>query len=238
MIPPLSMTTLELQLADLVGLAVAWESFAAALGALLVGLTVGTAFRFRATRQHKATIAEGARGLESMRRIASELARTPDVDGVARALLDEIGVLFGVDFAALPFVSEGGGEAAGYLARSHGDDVEWWNDVRVDLLQEPSGIATAAREATAFAVYDVGDTGVTARLAAATGAKSAAYIPLITADRVIAVISVATREGHRAFSSDELTLMQAFASDATIALERTRSDIALGEALDRERLLR
>ena len=43
MISPPSMSTVELQLAGLVGLAVAWESFAAALGALLVGLAVGTA---------------------------------------------------------------------------------------------------------------------------------------------------------------------------------------------------
>ena len=70
-----------------------------------------------------------------------------------------------------------------------------------------------------------------------TGAKSAAFVPLVSDDRVIAVISVATTDDYRAFSSDDLAVMQTLASEATIALERTRTSIALGEALQRERLL-
>ena len=54
---------------------------------------------------------------------------------------------------------------------------------------------------------------------------------------MIAVISVATTGEHRAFSPDDLTVMQTLASEATIALERTRSTLALAEALDRERLV-
>jgi PAS domain S-box-containing protein len=237
MISPPGMSTIELHAAGLVGLAAAWGTLAAVLGALLFGLAVGTAYRFRATRRHEAALAEGDRERESLRRIAAELARTSDVDGVVRALLDEIGVLFAVDLVALTFVSEDAREASGYLARSHGEDVEWWTDVRVDLEQEPSGIATATRDASAFAVDDVEDSRVSPRLERATGAKSAAYVPLISSDRVIAVISVATTEEHRAFSPDELTLMQTLASEAAIALERTRSSLALEEALERERLI-
>src|SRR5487761_1647655 len=210
------MDTTELELGGLLGLAVAWETLVAALGALLVGLAVGIFFCLR---------------------VAAELARTSDVEGVARALLDEIGSLFGVDFAALSFVSEDGSEASGYLARSHGSDVDWWRDVRVDLVREPSGIASAVREVAGFAVDHVEDTRVSPRLAARTGAKSAAYIPLVSAERAIAVISVATTEEERSFSADELTLMQTLASEATVAFERTRSTLALAEALDRERLI-
>ena len=54
---------------------------------------------------------------------------------------------------------------------------------------------------------------------------------------MIAVISSPRPTTHRAFSSDDLAAMQALASEATIALERTRSAIALGEALERERLV-
>ena len=95
-----------------------------------------------------------ARELDSLHRVAGELARTPDVEGVVRALLDEIGTLFGVGFAALTFVSADGREATGYLARSNRRDLEWWRDVRLDLAREPSGIASAAYEAAGFAVYD------------------------------------------------------------------------------------
>src|SRR6185312_12553325 len=127
---------------------------------------------------------------------------------------------------------------SGFLARAGGADLEWWPEVRVDLQSEPSGIASAVFEASSFAVYDVeGSTRVSSRLVRETGAKSAAFVPLISDGRVIAVISVATTDELRAFSSEDLAVMQTLASEATIALERTRSAIALAEALARERLL-
>jgi PAS domain S-box-containing protein len=237
MISPPGMSTVDSQVTGLLGLGVAWNTVAAIVGALLIGLLVGTAFRIRSARRQRAVIAVSERERASLRRVAAELARTPDIEGVARALLDEIGGLFAVDFAALSFISEDGREASGYLARSDGEDVAWWRHVHVDLEREPSGIATAARETRAFAVEDVADARLSRSLAEATGAKSAAYIPLISSDRVIAVISVATTNERRAFSPDELTLMQTLASEATIALERARSAIALAAALDRERLV-
>jgi GAF domain-containing protein len=140
-----------------------------------------------------------------VRRIASELTRTVDVEGVVRTLLDELGELFGVGFVALTFVSDDATEATGYLARSRGRDVPWWGDVRLDLRGEPSGIASTVFEATAFAIYDVAASPkISSRLAEQVGAKSAAYVPLTVGDRVIAVISVATTDEHRAFSADYL----------------------------------
>jgi GAF domain-containing protein len=231
------MSTAELSACGLLGLAAAWDTLAFILGALLVGLAVGTALRLRGARRSAAVIAEGERERESVQRIARELARAHDVEGVARALLDEIGVLFRVDFVALTFVSEDGTEAAGFLARSRATDVAWWRELRVDLAREPSGIGTAVREATVFAVYGIDDPRVSSRLAAAVGAKSAAFVPLISADRVIAVVSIATTSEHRLFSAEDLTMMQTLASEATVALERTRSTLALAEALERERLV-
>lgn len=188
-------------------------------------------------RSRRAAAVEG-RELESLRRIADELARTRDVEGVARALLDEVGALFDVGFVGLAFVSDDGQEASGFLARSHGRDVDWWREVRLDLTREPSGIASAVFEASAFAVYDVASSTATSRrLAEAVDAKSAAFVPLLDDRRVIGVISVATTDDHRAFSKDDLALMQTLASEAAVALERTRSAIALEEALQRERLL-
>src|SRR5947209_13943097 len=87
--------------------------------------------------------AGGGREFESVSRVASELARTADVESVARTLLDEIAAMFGVSFAGLTFVSDDGSEAVGYLARSRGKDVDWWRDVRLDLAHEPSGVASA-----------------------------------------------------------------------------------------------
>jgi PAS domain S-box-containing protein len=233
------MTSITLLAAGLLGLSLAWESVAAALVALALGVFVGVVVRARIVRRRPAAIApERERELQSLRRITGELSRTSDTAGVARALLDEIGSLFDVGFAALTFVSEDAREASGFLARARGRDVDWWPDVRLDLRTEPSGVASAVFEAASFAVYDVGSSPrVSARLAREVGAKSAAFVPLVSDDRVIAVISVAATDVHRAFSASDLSVMQTLASEATIALERTRTAIALGDALARERLL-
>jgi PAS domain S-box-containing protein len=233
------MTSLSLLPAGLLGLSLAWETVTAVLIALALGLVVGVVVRARTSRRASGAIApERERELQSLRRIASELSRTSDVEGVARALLDEIGSLFEVGFAALTFVSEDAREASGFLARARGRDCDWWRDVRLDLRTEPSGVASAVFEAASFAVYDVDSSPrVSARLAREVGAKSAAFVPLISEDRVIAVISVATTDVHRSFSASDLAVMQTLASEATIALERTRTSIALSDALARERLL-
>ena len=232
------MSPIESPSLGLNGLALAWESVAVVLGALLLGLVGGLLLRARARRVDEAPARLRDRELASLRRIASDLARAGDVEAVVRTLLDEVAALFEVGFVGLTFVSEDGSEGRGFLARANGDDVHWWREMRVDLRSESSGIASVVFEAAAFSVYDVAaSTKVSARLAEAVGAKSAAYIPLVTEGRVGAVISVATTDGHRAFSSDDLAAMQALASEATIALERTRSALALRDALERERLL-
>src|SRR5690348_6003798 len=121
-----------------------------------------------------------AREFESVSRVADELARTGDVEGVVRTLLDELAELFDVGFAALTFVSDDAREAAGYLARSGGEDLDWWRSLRLDLEREPSGIASAVFEAQAFTVYDTKSSAlISARLATRVGAKSAAFVPLL-----------------------------------------------------------
>jgi PAS domain S-box-containing protein len=231
--------TIESICVALAGSALAWETAVLAAGALVLGGLAVVVLRARTRRAAAAATGAGdSRPLESLRRIADELGRTRDVEGVARALLDEVAALFRVGFVGLTFVSEDGREATGFLARAGGHDVDWWRDVRIDLVRESSGIASAAFEATGFAVYDLATSSRTStRLAAAVGAKSAAYVPLLADDRVIAVISVATIDEHRAFSADDLSVMQTLASEAAMALERTRAAIALREALDRERLV-
>src|SRR5215472_12384062 len=151
--------------------------------------------------------AGGTRELESVSRVADELARSADAERVARTLLDEIAELFGVGFAALTLVSDDAREASGYLARSDGEDVDWWRDLRLDLQSEPSGIASAVLEATAMTVYDTTTSGVVSRrIADAVGAKSAAFVPLLVEERVTAVISVATLDEPRVFSTEDLAV--------------------------------
>jgi PAS domain S-box-containing protein len=71
----------------------------------------------------------------------------------------------------------------------------------------------------------------------AVGAKSVAFVPLVTETRVTAVLVAVSTRARRTFTADQLALMQTLAAEASIALERTTSAQALAEALERERLV-
>src|SRR5262249_45731600 len=114
----------------------------------------------------------------------------------------------------------------------------WWPAVAIDFDSEPSGIASAVFEGGPVVVYDVaGSQQVSRRLADRSGAKSAVYVPLITEAKVPAVLVVATTQTPRVFTGDELSLLQALAAEAALALDRASSADALADALERERLL-
>jgi PAS domain S-box-containing protein len=178
------------------------------------------------------------RELASVATMVNSLSRTQDSVEAARVLLDEVASLLQVEFTALALVSEDEDEAIGLLARTDGEDLSWFSDVRVHLHNEPSGIASAYFEAAPVAVYDVESSPlVSQRLVKAANAKSGAFVPLIVEERVVGVLVAAPTHERRAFTPEELRLMQALAGEAAIALDRTRSAHALDQALARERLV-
>jgi PAS domain S-box-containing protein len=220
--------------------------FAAALIALIPALLFFARWRERAfvvtgarrAREAEEQVSFRDRELEALSLISNALARTTDTESVARVLLDQVGELFGVGFAALALVDVEGREARGLVARGEGADVEWWRSMRLDLQREPSGIASAVFEAAPLAVYDVKSSSIiNQRIADKVRARSAAFVPLVTEERVIGVLIAATTDERRDFAGDELNFMQSLAAEAALALDRMRSAAALGEALDRERLV-
>ena len=67
-------------------------------------------------------------------------------------------------------------------------------------------------DAAPVVVYDVSSsTRVSPRLAERVGAKSAVFVPLISEEKVPAVLVLATTEAPRVFTSDEVSLLQALA---------------------------
>jgi PAS domain S-box-containing protein len=178
------------------------------------------------------------RELGTVTRLVNALARTQEPAEAARTLLDEVESLAGTDFTALALVTPDEDEATGLAARTNGEDIGWWSRVRVHLHNEPSGIASAFFEAAPVTVYDVESSPlVNPRLAEASKAKSAVFVPLIVEERVIGVMVAATTQERRAFGPEEVRLMEALAGEAAIALDRTRSASALDQALARERLV-
>ena len=223
-----------------------WVWFAASVIALLPALV----FLFRRgdggevlssgarAREAEELVSVRGRELEAVAAISEALARTTDPEAAGRVLLDEVGSALGIEFTALALIDEDAGEARGLLARDQGDDVDWWRDVRIDLRNESSGIASAFFQAAPVVVFDCSVSPfVSQRLVDRVGAKSGAFVPLIVDERIIGVLVAAPTSAKRAFSSEEVTLMQSLAADTALALERTRSADALDEALARERLV-
>jgi two-component system, OmpR family, phosphate regulon sensor histidine kinase PhoR len=215
-----------------------------ALAALYLGVSGSIIPSFRRRRffhqakgaEERASLRE--RELRSIEAISAALARADDAESVARVVLDEIASLFAVEFAGLALVDEQLNEAHGLLARREGEDFDYWRGLRFDLRREPSGIASAVFDAAPVTVYDTGMSPLINKAVAQTvGAHSAAFVPLISGERVIAVLAIATTHERRAFSTEELSPLRTLAAEAALALERARSASALAEALDRERLV-
>jgi PAS domain S-box-containing protein len=176
--------------------------------------------------------------LTAITTLSSALVRAKNTNDVARILIDTCFSLLAVDLAAVAVVSEDAKRAQGLLAAGPDGDLDWWSTVELDFDTEPSGIASAVFEGGPVVVYDVaGSQQVSRRLAERSGAKSAAYVPLISEAKVPAVLVVATTQTPHVFTGDELSLLQALAAEAALALDRASSADALADALERERLL-
>ena len=180
----------------------------------------------------------GTGQLTAIASLSSELVRAKDKHAVARTLIDTCFSLLGVDLVAVALISEDAKRAQGLLAASVDGDLDWWSSVAIDFDSEPSGIASAVFEGGPVVVYDVASSQqVNRRLAERSGAKSAVFVPLITEARVPAVLVLATTKAPRVFTGDELSLLQALAAEAALALDRASSADALADALQRERLV-
>jgi PAS domain S-box-containing protein len=176
--------------------------------------------------------------LTAIASLSSALGRARDQDTVARTLLEACLSLLEVDFGAVALISEDGSRAHGLQALAPGKDTSWWRETSVDFEREPSGMASAVFEGAPVVVYDVaGSQRVNRRLAEKVGAKSAVFVPLVSEESVPAVLILVTTHAPKVFDGDELSLLQALAAEAALALDRTRTADALAEALERERLI-
>jgi PAS domain S-box-containing protein len=214
---------------------------AAAAAILVLGLLALFALRRRRTRRDVRPAEDQEADQTAVAPIASlslDLSHAEDAEAIARVLLDEVARLLKTEFVALAAINEDRTEAVGLEAVGDGIDVSWWKSMRLDLENEPSAIASTTFEAAPMTIYDVESSPrVSRRLAERVGAKSAAFVPVISGDQVIAVLIAATTQVRRSFPPDEMAVVEALAAEAALALERSRSASELAEALARERLI-
>jgi PAS domain S-box-containing protein len=198
-------------------------------------LVVGGATRVRDAQQRVSAL---DREVVALTEISPALARARDPVEACRPVVRRVAELLGVGFVAVVDVSEDASRATGCYAERDGAPADWWPGVQIDLRTEPSGIASAVFDAAPVSVFDVASSSlVSSRLAELVGAQSGCWVPMIAEERVVGVLVVASTTEKRAFTHDELAVLQALAAEAGIALERLRAMAALAESARRERLV-
>jgi PAS domain S-box-containing protein len=218
-----------------------WVSFGACVAALVPGLLLLARWRDRAfvvggigrSIEADARASSRDRDLEAVTDLSTAMGRARDLVEVARPLVRRVTALLDVGFAGVVVVD--GDEATGIYAELAAERAAWWEEIRVDLRNEPSGIASAVFDAGPVTVFDVASSPlVSPRLAELVRAQSGAWIPMIAEERVIGVLAVASTVSKRAFTTEDLALLQAVCAEAALALERLSSAAALSDALARE----
>src|SRR5439155_19581988 len=128
-----------------------WLAFAAVAVALLPAILLLArwsergmlASRVRRVREAEQLVSLRDRELGAVAAISNALARARDPEAAARPLVRRVRGLLGLDLTGVVLIDEGRTEATGVLAELHGEDVDWWRELRLDLVNEPSGIASA-----------------------------------------------------------------------------------------------
>jgi PAS domain S-box-containing protein len=220
-----------------------WITFVAVCIALVPPLLFFVRWRDRAlvaTGIRRAQAAEQLvslrdREMEALAAISTALARARDLETAARPLVQQVQELLGVELAGVTLVNEDVTQATGVLAQVEGEDVDWFRELRLDLRNEPSGIASAVFEVAPIIAYDCkASPNINQRLVELVGAESGIWVPIVAEHRVVGVLIAVTTTAKRVFTPDEIALMQALAGETALALDRMSSAAALADALERE----
>ena len=140
-----------------------WLSLAAVAVALAPALLFVARWRDRAlvvggirrAREAEKLVSLRDSEVEALAALSVALARAPDLKTAALPLVEQVQGLLAAEFAGVVVIDPEATVATGVLARLGGDDAGWWRELRLDLHNEPSGIASAVFGAAPVAVYDV-----------------------------------------------------------------------------------
>ena len=190
----------------------------------------------RRAREAEARSTERDRDLAAVSQLSRELVRADGAASVSRTLVEEARDVLGADLVALVLVDDAGRGSVVDAVRN-GQPIDWLVGETLDLINEPSGVATVVATGESLAVVDaMSSPRVSRRLVERAGLRSAAFVPLLVGGRTLGVV-VAGSTTPRVFTFDELELLQALASESALAIERLRATEALATALEREQLL-
>ncbi len=229
------MDTTELQLGGLLGLAVAWETLAAALGALLVGLGVGTVFRLRAVRRQQAAMAEGEREQalrlgrlmdenrerlgerSALLRAATVVSGELELTAVLQRLADEVAALLQADASDCYLYDRERGVLR--CAAVHGLDPSL---VGFEFPAERGLSGLAIREGHALVATEYGSVADEIPHPAYAGFSDAIVAPMRWSDEVRGVLGVGRRES-RPYGPHDSDVLEAFAALASLAIRNAET---------------
>ena len=223
-----------------------WITFAATCAAFVpailflsgLGDRAFLAGGIRRAREAQTAVTLRDRDLGALAAIATALTRARDLEGAALPLVEQVRELLGVEFAAVALVDEDARHATGVVASCDVMDTSWWQELRLDLRNEPSVIASVVFDAAPVTVFDLQSSArANPGLSARVGAQSGVWVPIVAEERVIGVVAAATIAEKRAFTQEEVALLQALAGETALALDRIRSADALAGAVAKQAAL-
>ena len=172
------------------------------------------------------------RAAESLAEVGRVISQSLDPRDVAERIVASVRVLLDASVASLYRVDDPAGDLV--LLAASGDAVSQWQPGLV-LPRGTSAAGLAVSERRPVTTDDLlGDSRLTmtadvrARLLA-TGLRVVLAVPILYRDQAIGALSIG-RPGGGAFEDDEIRLAQAFADQAALALENSRSTSALRAA--------
>ena len=117
------------------------------------GVIIG---RIERTRQAEELVSMRDNEVEALADLSVALARAPDLETAALPLVEKVQSLLDVELAGVFVIDPECTFATGVRARLGPEDLAWWRETRLDLHNEPSGVASAVFGAAPIAIYDVG----------------------------------------------------------------------------------
>ena len=140
------------------------------------------------------------RDLEAVADLSRALSRARDAPSIGRALVEAVSDRPPIELAMLLEVDDAQAEALGVYGLSHGREVAWAPQLRIELEGPPSGTAAAVKDRRPIVVEDAASsTVVNQRLVERTGVKSIAFVPAVSGERAIGVLVLATLSTRHAF---------------------------------------
>ena len=178
----------------------------------------------RPPRPRPSRASTARREAEALARSARFLTETLDVETVGRRIVESVGGLFEVSSAGLRLREADGSLVLVATSSTHGPYMPVGHrappDFGIYRLVIDSGQALRVPDLLDSPGITLGEDVL--RRVRRSRERSLLAVPLRVQDRITGVLSIAATVG-RTFSDDEVTLLQAFADQAALALENSRS---------------